>query len=262
MITIPEILKQIDYTNKPLDYKWDENKSERFLSQQVINKKLLNEIAKLNYKATFGFASAAYEWICWRFLNWRPKNSGKAMDVSFQAVEAHWVGLIDKYYLRLWSNGAVYKELPEDGIERPLWMAQNLMSDARFNYAKTRPTLYGNATRLLTLARYLSTEETLFDSWLKDCLDRAEKLFPNKQWPIGEEISRDNMDENYDSNNDPFIPRKFFFIEGFNYQLTDLRKMQQDLIGQADYMDNMLLSKPEKMIEEGFQGTPYKYEPK
>jgi len=262
MLQIPKLLEQIDYTNKPLDYKWDENKSERFLSQQVIDQKLLDEVCKLNYKAAFGFASAAFEWICWRFQNWRPKESGKTLDLAFQATQAHWLGQVDKYYILDWNNSTDYEDLLKDKIEPPLWVAYDLMGDARFNYIETRPTLYGNATRLLTLARYLSTEKVLFDSWLEDCLEKTEKLFPNKQWPIGEELSSDNMDENYDSNNDPFIPREFFFTECFNYKGADLVKMQRDMLNKADYNENDLLNPPADMLKEGFQGTPYKYKPK
>lgn len=259
MLTIPKILEQINYTDKELDYKWTEKETDKFLSQQIINQKLLGQICQLNYKATFGFASAAAEWIFWRFVNWRPKISGKNLDLSFKSTLAQWISLIDKHYLVTIGNKTIYADLPLNNIERPFWVTQEHMSDARFNYTKNRPTLYGNATRLLTLACYLSTEKELFDNWLKDCFDRAQKLFPNKQWPIGEEVRQSNMDENYDSNDDPFIPREFFFTEGFDYKMADLDKMQQDLIDQADYTTNIFLAKPEKMIQEGFQGTPYKY---
>lgn len=262
MLTLPKILDQINYTNKKLDYKWAEKDANRFLSQQIINEKLLDQMCRLNYKAAFGFASAAAEWIYWRFLNWRPENSGKTLEIAFKSTQSHWLGQIDKYYVLQWENSTSYDDVLKDKIERAYWVTQDLISDARFNYADNSPTLYGNATRLLTLARYLSTEKELFDNWLKNCFERAQELFPNKQWPIGEELRRGNMDENYDSSHDPFIPREFYFTEGFYYEGADLDKMQQELLSKADYKKNDFLNSPEDMKDKGFQGTPYKYEPR
>ena len=47
-LTLPKILDQINYTNKKLDYKWAEKDANRFLSQQIINRKLLDLMCQLN----------------------------------------------------------------------------------------------------------------------------------------------------------------------------------------------------------------------
>lgn len=259
MLLQPELFKKINYLHKPLAYKWTEAMSERAVARDVEQEKLLSLLCQLNYKAVFGLGAAAGEWIFWRFPHWRSEVSGKNMDVAFQATEAHWYGLINKHYIYTWTNTTLYEDLPKgkDRIERPIWVTHRLQERTRYSYIGTEPSLYGDVTRLLILARYISSEEVLFDAWLTDCLKRATKLFPNQQWPADEELTRENMDSGYDSNNDPFIPREFYFTSNFDYESADLVEMQQILLKQADYKANDLLNPPEDMIAEGFQGIPY-----
>ncbi|MBC2262141.1 hypothetical protein HCB45_11150 [Listeria sp. FSL L7-0091] len=165
---------------------------------------------------------------------------------------------INKYYLYKWRSIESYEDVIKDNIEPPLWATHDLLSDARFNYIETCPTLYGNVTRLLTLARYISEEDQLFDSWFNEVFLRAQELFPNRQWPINEKISKNNMDMMYDSNQDPFIPREFYFTTGFNYQSANLVEFQNKLLTEANPSINDFFSTPENMINAGFNGVPYK----
>ncbi|EJN2653013.1 hypothetical protein NPS90_000265 [Listeria monocytogenes] len=62
----------------------------------------------------------------------------------------------------------------------------------------------------------------------------TQELFINRQWPINEKISKINMDMMYDFNQDPFIPREFYFTTGFNYQSVNLVEFQNKLLTEAN----------------------------
>lgn len=252
MLKMPNIIEKNKIISKDLDYKWSRNIEEKI--DEDINDNVFSALCKLNYKVVMGLAIASSEWIFWRLKDWRKKLSNLDMPSYFLYTEAHWIGLINKYYLKEWRYGIAFSDIEKNKIEPILWIVTKKFEYIRLSYSRNDPSLYGDATRIIMIARHICGNYDLFDNWLKDILKKSMPLFPNKQW---ENEDWDNLNKSYDSNQDPFIPRDFYFNPDYHYAENNLLAMQRKLLAQADYHTNQFLNSPEEMLNEGFQGIPY-----
>ncbi|MCL1029174.1 hypothetical protein [Serratia silvae] len=248
MIKKPKIFIEHDISNKPVSYAWNDNIEYHLLEER--NPRLMLQLLKLNFKTVMGFATAAAEWITWRLEDHRQIASQKDMNEEKSFIEAQYIGLIDKHYLRNFYQREEY--LASDTIEGPIWKLLRFSFFSRDWYIRTRFGLHHRACNLIMLARHVTEQNELFDHWLADCLGRAIPLFPNKS------VDRKNEPiDGYDSSQDAFIPREFFFDMAFDYTNANLLEIQQNMLKQVDHTKSQYLYEPKDMIQKGFIGTPY-----
>lgn len=113
---------------------------------------------------------------------------------------------------------------------------------------------------MIELARYVSDDPQLFDSWFNSVIIKSTELFPVPTDELDENgVFIFNEDKDFDPYliKEPFIPREFYFEPDFDYQTADLKQLQQKLLDSVNYKENLFLSSPERMISIDFVGTPY-----
>lgn len=242
--TLPKIFISNNYLNRPLNYKWNDRIEEKI--EQGEHTKLNKMLEQLNFKATFGLGIAASEWIFWRIFDWQSGYENGARKYT----EAHWLGLISHFYMTDWDYGVKYPS--NDKIKSLAWDITKIFEWIRLFYKENRGGLYYKTSQVIMFARHISEYEEFFDTWFEDCLKRSIALFPDKRMDKkGKQI------ESYLPEQDPFIPRDFYFDPEFDYQSADLKALQLAMLNEADYKKNQFIRTPENMLEKGFKGTPY-----
>ncbi|MBD8348189.1 hypothetical protein [Dysgonomonas sp. HGC4] len=131
-----------------------------------------------------------------------------------------------------------------DPINGPTYAMWQSVQYSRYNYIDNEHSSNEDVVRLAIIARHICPDKKLFDNWLRHILKRCIELFPYIKL-----------------SNKPVIPRQFFFEKDYNYQSADHIKIINEFLSSLNYKENETLNSPEIMKEEGFQGTPYKYEP-
>lgn len=251
MLQIPQILDTREFLDAPLDYKWKKEDC-RMYYLEYINDKLSHALWNLNHRSTVGLATALAEWSLWRLSP--SKQQGFTRELS--SLEAMWAGLVDKNYI----FDSLYKgKKDEDKVIGPLWVIMKCMEDVRYNYIEGKIFINGKLSALAAIARLVTPEPYFFDNWLTSCIKRASELFPAEYDRSDKRY--DNPQERYSSSHEPPIPREFFFEPDFDYSKADIDTLLNNYISSLDYQTNEFLNSPEKMVELGFQGTPYRYEP-
>lgn len=252
-LTKPAIFVENQFGSKKLQYKWYRGINIKFM--EIRNKKLYNQVIKMNCKAATALTIAACEWIIWRLADWRQESC----DLQKYYLQALWVSLISKEYLsrkKIPSNfGKIHTREGE-----PIEMVNSNMNKLKLNYIAHHPHIYQNVVNMLELARHVSDDQAFFDPWAKSCLERSIKLFPVPQDNLDKDgVFIYNDTEGFDPYliKEPFIPREFYFEPDFNYETADLKQLQSKLLSTVDYKENPFLSSPERMLSIDFVGIPY-----
>lgn len=252
ILKTPNLLNHPEFLLAPLDYKW--NKKVLNTIDEIGNSKLLDIIVKINQKATLGLATAFAEWIFWRLKNSiEVELNGEKLESYFLVAEAHWVGLIDRKYIKNWNYNVPF---PDGKIAQPLWNTLNYLDMTRGPYIDGNYYIYNSIDSLAMLARQVTPNDFIpvFEQWLTSVIQKAIQLFP-ATYDITEIIN----EKDYDPSIEPFIPREFFFDINFNYETADLAQIQRTLLANTHWQENRFLNTPDEMIELGFVGTPYQY---
>ncbi len=257
MLTIPNILNTPKFLDAPLDYKWDRKLSD-YHAVDATNDKLGVALFALNHKSTFGIAAALSEWIYWRLS--KHINIPEIVPI----LEAQWAANIDKRYSYLWEFRDAGKiDAEQRKAYNTIWVMFWILDTPKFAYFERRFFINLNIDKLAILARYISPDKKMFDAWYDNVFKRAAKLFP-AQYDRSEIMENRSayQGKTYDSSGESAIPREFFWDENFDYQTADNTRLINDFLSGLDYENNPYLNSSDKMLELGFKGTPYKYEPK
>lgn len=245
---VPEILNNEKFLKSKIDVKWDKDSKGYFLFK-VQNEKLIDIVLKLNHKAIMGLSAALSEWAFWRINDVYPVES------TIPATDAVWLGLIDKCYI----NNSTYKGDTQDIYDDILWVVCGCLDAIRYNYTTGSYRIIYRVINLAMLVRYITPDQSIFDSWLSDRLEQAIKLFP-AQYDSRDVLSHpEKYPESYDSSNEPPIPREFFFEPNFKYETANIDELLATFIQKVDHSDPLYFKPAEKMVKEGFIGTPYVY---
>lgn len=247
MLTIPKILDTPEFYDAPLSYKWKDSSAE-FYYVDAKNDKVYEGIAKLNYKATLGMATALCEWVYWRVLN----HTETPEPLAKVGIESLWASVVDKQYSFTWHYGSgKYQTDPANGA---MYAMLKCIGGSIASY-HTGNSVFKDIDHLAMLARHIAPDQSFFDQWFKRTLEKATELFPFVE-------TENNPASKYDCSLEPVVPREFFFDPDYDYETADNVKLINNFLSSIDYENNKALNNPKKMIEQGFQGTPYKYEPK
>lgn len=249
MQQVPEILNSKEFLTEEINVKWDKDSVEYFLLK-IENDKLTDALRTLNHKAIIGLSAATLEWIFWRISEiFLFKDTSKQTDTL-------WLGLIDKRYIKV----SECENFPRNDIyDDILWVASNCFDEIHYHYTIGSYRILYKVVNLIMLARYITPDKKIFDDWLNDCIKRSAKLFPAR---YNADEAWQNRDSVYDSSDESPIPREFYFEPEFDYETADIDGLLAKFINEVDHSDEMYFKSAERMLEEGFQGTPYKYKQK
>lgn len=257
MLTIPKILDIPEFYDAPLDYKWNNSIEDRITT--IAPEKVIDIVVKLNHKAQVGLATACSELIYWRLYKFHEKNRQDLTDyITF--IEAAWASIIDKLYLAVEMSPLDYGD---NKVEFVLYNTDALFRPVAKRYTNGSYFTYELVANIVAIAKHISPDKDVFDSWLIDCLKRSKVLFP-AQYDVDDIIFERPIYKKmiYDSSSEPAIPREFYFTPDFDYRTADIAAINQAYLDKLDDKNNPYLNSPEKMLGMGFQDTPYKYEPK
>ncbi|XKM12636.1 hypothetical protein RCS94_06315 [Orbaceae bacterium ac157xtp] len=246
---IPTILNHSEFLDAPLDYKWNEDTS-LFYIDEADNEKVYFAFWALNHKASLGMVTALCEWIYWRVYKHINKPAIE------ECIESLWASVINMDYSYKWDATTGYVSTPTEG---PIWAMAFLMGEPVATYHEGWH-FFPTVDKLALLARHIAPNKKQFDEWFQKTLKKAASLFPSTidHKDIAKHPRKyDNVP--YDSSDEPAIPREFFFEADFDYETADNASLINQFLSNLDYANNQFLNSPEKMLELGFKGTPYKY---
>jgi hypothetical protein len=257
MLTIPKILDTPEFLDAKLDYKWT-NSIEDGMTERVSDI-LFDTVCPLNHKAQTGLAIAMTEFIYWRLHKFCEKKNIE-LTTSFSLVEILWTGIIDKQYAVCYPPRIF--DIEDAKIVGVISNTDAFLSYTSKRYLKGSYFTYESVPSLVKLARHIAPDKDWFDNWITDIFQRALKLFP-ALYDVDEIIFERNTYEKmvYDSSLEPSIPREFFFEPDFDYEKAAIIALNQAYLDNLD-PNNLFLNPTKEIIENGFEGTPYKYEPK
>lgn len=246
MLKIPNLLNSPDFTEANLSYKWDENLP-HYLYREAKDDRLNDLFIQMNHKSSLGLAAAMGEWIFWRLH--------KFIDLkgAISTIEPLWAGLIDKRYIVDWGYDCNFES---DNLRGPKWVALIALEDTRSYYLSGNYFINTTMDKLALLARHITPDPNMFDTWLIDCIKRCIALFPTTYDRRGVSGSEKHY---YDSSNEPPIPREFYFSPEFEYDKSNIPKLLNDYLSSLSWQENDFLSPPDDMKNRGFIGTPYQY---
>ncbi|MBK5072180.1 hypothetical protein I2492_04010 [Budviciaceae bacterium CWB-B4] len=257
---IPDLFVNSNLINsEKFDYEWNKKVTDYiFIDSENENEKLEQAFDLLNHKAKIGLSAAISEWIYWQMCQ---KKNDK---LAYYAIESIWASLIDKRYI---VNGDFFfreddDTILQDKIEGPLWRVSFLLSVLVRDYIRGRYSICINLIPLTILARHITSNKEDFDEWIANCLSRLARDFPARY--VRNKVKNNDIKEYkkgfYDSSTEPAIPREFFFDESFIYDEKTSSKLINNFLGNISYQENIYLNSPEEMLNNGFDGVPYKYE--
>jgi hypothetical protein len=236
-LSIAKYIMDAEVSNADVRFAWDEWNVEQ--AEEPIDEQLRAQLGDLSQRALLAYSSGVAEWVVQRFASL----TDVRLPLCF--AEAAWAISIDRHYCRqLWQQVCSNSQWtgPVKGpIRRAMLHVQyaiTALSDEDYE-----PDLI--ATWVTNLARYVLFDKQPFAHWLERVLPRLVKVYScSPEDPLGDVVPREALDPNRD----------------FDVSNTD--GLINHFLSQLDYGRNPFLNAPEKMISEGFSGTPYVFDGK
>jgi hypothetical protein len=226
-MVIADFIRRATVPDRHLSYRWDEWGNEVFLAP--VDEQLAARLQRLSQRANVALSSTTAEWIISRFAS--------LVDLTepLQCLEAAWVQQIDFQYSWDWDLDESWKG-PVKGPIRMTIEQVSLAVEKRRDYMDPSSC----TAELDKLARYLIPDPGPYILWRDRILLRFEELYtvdPEDQ--LGDPVPREATDRDFD------------------FDLAETERLVNEFLQQVDYNDNPLLSTPDMMLEDDFDGTPY-----
>lgn len=230
----PELFQSKIYKKKRT-MKWDDTRVEYFLYRLYHRTpKVIDEINKLNHKATVGLALACAEWVLWQF------EEVENIEPYLETVHELWYGLVYASYIdqlvlekcKAFANAADPNTAFSGCIEiifRSLYYNQD-------RYLTGSHGIQYKVLSLVKLARYVAPDKKAFDQWFDHILSKSLEQFP-ATFSRSEYIRHPEKFGVYDTEKEAFIPRQFYFEPDFIYTTEKADEIEQT------YYSNLSLSK-------------------
>jgi hypothetical protein len=230
-LPVPQNIQISNIQDNIIRYKWDDWNVEQ--AEEPINDEFYKRLERISQRANVAFTIATAEWIVNRFA--------RLFDdpLPYQYLEVAWVQVIDRHYTAFtWEDYTDEKQWTGP-LKGPIGIAMT-----RVMYAIQQAQEDGDpelrAAWITNLAQYIMTDPVPYQTWRERIMERLEAIYPrNPNETLGEVVPREALDPDFD----------------FNVEQTE-PLINQFLAG-VDYRSNPFLNSPEKMLAEGFEGTPY-----
>jgi hypothetical protein len=232
--SVARYIRDANVQHRTIRYEWDDWNEEQ--AEEPLDEPLLARLKNLSWRAVVAFTCATAEWIVHRY---EPLSDDP---LPLQNLEAAWANIVDFYYC-----GAVWEDYVDESdwtgpVRRPLYIAM-----LRVDYALQAIISDGDpeirGTWISSLANYVLADPKPYVSWRRRILERLEALYPmDPADKLGDVVPREALDPDYDFRLDQTEPLVSRFLSGLHPAA------------------NPFLNSPEKMLELGFEGTPYAFE--
>ncbi|MBS1213703.1 MAG: hypothetical protein H6R26_2320 [Proteobacteria bacterium] len=230
-LSVPHYIRSTDIQDTVIRYEWDNWDPEG--PGHRMDEEFCKRLENLSQRAAFAYAIATAEWIVYRY--------GRLSDdpLPWQYLEAAWAQVIDIRYAALSVEGDANINDWAGPIRRPIWRAILYAEYAGFE-AHDDALPSDPAARNVGLAQYIITDPTPFRRWSEQILERLETHYPmNPEEHLGEVVPREALDPD------------------FNLRIEQTESLINKFLAGLDYRANPFLNLPERMLRQGFEGTPY-----
>jgi hypothetical protein len=233
-LPVPTYIRAANIQDTSIRYKWDDWDVEQ--AEEPVDQEFLGRLKGLSQSAMGAFTIGTAEWIAYRFAPFIDD------PLPLQFLEASWANLIDFFYC-----GAVWETYVDDNswsgpVRGPLGIAM-----LRVDY--TLQEIVGDrhpeiiAVWINNLVQYVLTDPEPYLMWRERVMERLEALYPSDpQDKLGEVVPRQALDPDFD------------------FRLGETESLINRFLASLDYRANPFLNSPEKMLEQGFEGTPYVFD--
>lgn len=228
---IPKYIQIPNIQDNTIRFKWDDwnVKQADFPIEDILYDRLQN----LAQRATVAFTIATAEWIIHRF-------GGLSDDpLPLEYLEAAWAQVV---HFRYSYHRDIRKEEWTGPVRGPIGIAIRRVIFA-IQQAEEDGDPPWRAGRISKLAEHVISDPTPYKEWRESIMKRLETLYPlDPDETLGEVVPREALDPDFD----------------FNIEQTE--SLINKFLAGLDYNTNPFLNSPEKMLELGFEGTPYVFD--
>jgi hypothetical protein len=227
-LLVPNYLRVSGIQGTTIRYTWDDWDVEAV--DMPLDESLRERLGAMSQRAVVAFTIGTAEWIVYRF--------GALSDdpVPAQRLEAAWAQVVDFRYsfeedinLDEWT-GPVRGPIGI-AIRRVVYAIQQAESGLDPGW---------RACRASKLAEHVIMDSTPYRNWRERILDRLEALYPlDPDETLGEVVPREALDPEY------------------LFSVDQTESLVNQFLARLDYNINPFLNSPNKILAQGFRGTPY-----
>lgn len=230
-LVIPHYIQDANIQDDSIGYKWDDWNVEQ--AEEPIDDEFYARLEGISQRAIIAFTISTAEWIVHRFEMLSKDRS------LLQYLKSAWAMIVSWHYCGItWEDYADEKKWIGP-VKGPLGIAMT-----RVHYA-IQQTLENEdpelrAAWITNLAQYLITDPTPYLKWRERVMERLKRLYQlDPEEKLGEVVPRQALDPDFDLKVDQTESLINRFLSGLDHKI------------------NPFLNSPEKMLKEGFMGTPY-----
>jgi hypothetical protein len=234
-LATPHYIQAANLQDKNVRYPWDDWNEEQAL--EPIDDEFLARLKNISQRAIIAFTAATAEWIVHRF-------AGLAdLSLPIQFLEAAWAMIIElRYCGATWEGYTKESEGWAGPVRRPIAIGMN-----KVHYTFEAITEYDDpetsGASLTNLAQYVLTDPAPYLKWRERVMKRLETLYPlNRADKLGEAVPREALDPEFD------------------FRLEQTERLVNQFLASLAYRSNPFLNSPDKMLKQGFKGTPYVFD--
>lgn len=229
VFSIPTYIDKTGIIDYPIEHDWnDSNPEDAYLGH---DERLRHRINKICYRGVVALSSGFAEWIAWRL------NKHLSDPMLFQMIESVWAGIIDWRYMEV-NNGPDWK-VWQGPVRGPLCAAFDLLHEI-VKLVSKKQFASPEAICLSMLALHVVPNPKAFKDWRRFVIRRLVQMHPRPDDNLlGDPVPREALDPD------------------FNYKPEMAKELFSNYLQNLNYKQNPFLSTPEKMIQKGFEGTPY-----
>ncbi|WP_280152279.1 hypothetical protein [Piscinibacter sp. XHJ-5] len=221
----PRYLEATRADTASMHFLWDDTRASedfRFDAAPVVAR-----AAGITLRARIALGIGVYEWIAFRF---RRVSSDRLPE---HVAEASWCACADRDCFE-------YFELDRDDwlgpVRGPLWCATTWLLPMLF-FSDERPEEWESGLEYLPrLAVHVMPDATVFTSWMNQCLDRLERVYPAQP----DDPFDDLFNEHEEARRGPLVAREVL-DPAFPFRLPDATDLINRFMATADFTGNPLL---------------------
>jgi hypothetical protein len=190
----------------------------------------------LSQRAIIAFVNATAEWIVYRLEIFTDTTA------PHQYLEAAWAQVADwRYGAFTWEEYAL-NDAWTGPVRGPIGIAMIRVLHA---VDQTKENGYPElaAAWITNLATHVMPDPASYLKWRSEVMKRLETLYPrNLLDTLGDVVPRQAVDP------------------GFAFQPEHTESLFNEFLARLDYRKNPFLNNPNKMLQDGFEGTPYVFD--